>query len=545
MQDAGCLTPTSEVRGSPRAPAGQAFFLVLVTALSMSLGWRIRGQIGHSANPGVLGALSVVLLSGRPDWLRRAPQFALFGALGWAIFGAMSYMKVVAFSQSADSATVLYGFAGLFVIGFLAAGFGGSGLALPALLDSEDFRSLFPPLACVFTAWFLQDIGVDWYKMAAGGSLNWHGSNWLTVTTAGTAALAYSLVRRRWNMGPSLILHLCLGWWAGMLLLVVLLGLHLNPPRNDNWAGCVGMLAGLLLFARRYRLRDLNTTVLTCGFLGGTGFVLGQIVRLALQATGDLASRPSGGWHAILEWSQGLFLGVALALAALPLMQRGPRLEDSPRLRWTRLLSLFVVLWIIPYLNFRITPRQWVQVKVLPAYLGGMAAVSDFLPSRGLFGWTEILFLAFGLLGAWLVRLHLRRPLRLAPNDPIAQAQALYVAFAVALLFAHFTYVIVRAPRELLSLANPFLSAILIALCLQTIVCIALMFAGSEREWHPASGRTMSARSPGVVRIMAAGLAAAILIVFSGWRLERGLYGARSAGSKHVRFGPGNTNTEP
>jgi hypothetical protein len=542
MQDAGCLSPTIEVRSPHRIARGHAFFLILVTAMSMSLGWRIRGQIGHSANPGVLGALAAVLLSGRPDWWRRAPHFALLGALGWAIFGTMSYMKVVAFSQSGDSATVLYGFAGLFLIGFLAAGFGGAGLALPALLDGEDFRSLFPPLACVFAAWFLQDIGIDLFKMAGGGSLNWRGSNWLTVTAAAAAVLVFSLVRRRWNIGISLILHLCLGWWAGMLLLVILLGLHLNPPRNDNWAGCVGMLVGLLLFGRRYQLRDLNTTVLTCGFLGGTGFVLGQIVRLALQATGDLASRPSGGWHAILEWSQGLFLGVALALAALPLIQRGPKLEESPRLRWTRLLSLFVVIWVIPYLDFRITPRQWVQVKVLPAYLGGLAAVSDFLLSRGFLGWTEILFLAFGLLGAWLVRLHLRRPLRLVPTDPLAQAQALYIAFAVMLLFAHFTYIIVREPRELLSLANPFLSAILIALCLQTIVCIALMFT-CEREWHSASGRTMPARSRGAV--MAAGLAAAMLVVFSGWALERGLYGTRSAGSKHVRFGPGNTNTEP
>jgi hypothetical protein len=545
MQETGCLTPIIELRPSQRIPAGQAWFLILVTALSMSLGWRIRGQIGHSANPGVLAALAVVLLCGRPDWWRRAPQFALFGALGWAIFGTMSYMKVVAFSQSGDSATVLYGFAGLFLIGFLAAGFGGVGLALPALLDGEEFRSLFAPLACVFAVWFLQDIAVDLLKMAGAGSLNWRGTNWLTVTAAGAAGLIFSLVRRRWNIGISLIVHLCLGWWAGMLLLVVLLGLHLNPPRNDNWAGCVGMLAGLLLFGRRYHLRDLNTTVLTCGFLGGTGFVLGQIVRLALQATGDLASRPSGGWHAILEWSQGLFLGVALALAALPLIRRGPKLEDDPPRRWTGLLSVFIVLWVIPYQNFRITPRQWVQLKVLSAYLGGLPAVSDFLPSRGFLGWTEILFLAFGLLGAWLVRLHLRRPLRLVPNDPLAQAQALYIAFAVALLLAHFTYIIVRAPRELLSLANPFLSAIMIALCLQTIVCIALMFAGSEREWHPAPVQAVSARLPGAVRILAAGLAAAMLIVFSGWGLERGLYGTRSAGSKHVRFGPDNTNTEP
>jgi hypothetical protein len=199
----------------------------------------------------------------------------------------------------------------------------------------------------------------------------------------------------------------------------------------------------------------------------------------------------------------------------------------------------------MPYLNFRITPRQWVQVKVLPAYLGGLAAVSDFLPSKGFLGWTEILFLAFGLLSAWLVRCHLRRPLRLPPADPLAQGQALYVAFVATLLFAHFTYVIVREPRELLSLANPFLSAILIALCLQAVVCIAVMFAGSEQEWIMEQEQTERLSSLGGIRLVTAGLAAAALMICSAWGLERGLYGNRSAGSSHIRFGPQNTNTEP
>jgi hypothetical protein len=545
MQDAGCLNTISDSSSGNRARNVQTYFLVLVTALSMSLGWRIRGQIGHSANPGVLGAMSIVLLSGRPDWWRRAPQFALFGALGWTFFGTMSYMKVVAFSQSADSATVLYGFAGLFLIGFLSAGFGGAGIALPALLDSESLRSLFPPLVCVLAAWFLQDIGVDVYKMAGGGSLNWRDSNWLTVTAAGIAVLVCWLSRRRWVLGVSLIVHLCLGWWAGMLGLVVLLGLHLNPPRNDNWAGCVGLFVGLLVFCRQYRLRDVTTTVLTCGFLGGAGFVVGQMVRLALQATGNLASRPSGGWHAIMEWTQGLFYGVALALAVLPLVWRGPKLDGSPRSRWTALLSAFVVLWVIPYLNFRITPLQWVQNKVVPAYFGHLATVSSFLPSKGFLGWTEVVFLAFGLMVAWLVRCHFRRPLRLVPDDALALGQAIYLAFVLSLLFAHFTYIIVRAPQELLSITNPFLAGILVAICLQAIVCMTLMFVGSERQWVPAHEQTGRVSSLSAARIVAAGLVAAVVITISGWGLKRAIYGDKSAGSNHVRFGPHNTNTNP
>jgi hypothetical protein len=252
------------------------------------------------------------------------------------------------------------------------------------------------------------------------------------------------------------------------------------------------------------------------------------MVRLALQATGNLASRPSGGWHAIMEWTQGLFYGVALALALLPLVRRGPKLDETQSLRWTGLLSAFVVLWVIPYTNFRITPRQWVQLKAVPTYFGQLAAVSDCLSSKGFLGWTEVIFLAFGWMVARLVRWHLRRSLRLVPDDA-ALGQAIYVAFVGALLFAHFTYIIMRAPRELLSITNPFLAGIQVALCLHAIVCMTLMFAASEGEWLPAHEQTGRVSSLTAVRIVAAGLVVAVVIPFSGG-LERVIYGDKSAG---------------
>ena len=42
---------------------------------------------------------------------------------------------------------------------------------------------------------------------------------------------------RRIDEGTSLVLHLAIGWWIGFLLLVNVLGLRINPPRGDNWAG--------------------------------------------------------------------------------------------------------------------------------------------------------------------------------------------------------------------------------------------------------------------------------------------------------------------
>ena len=67
--------------------------MVLLGALSLSLGWGIRGNFGHelgAAIPGALAAMAVVLTSGRADWAPRIAYFGMFGALGWA-FGGNSY----------------------------------------------------------------------------------------------------------------------------------------------------------------------------------------------------------------------------------------------------------------------------------------------------------------------------------------------------------------------------------------------------------------------------------------------------------------------
>jgi hypothetical protein len=119
--------------------SGTVSFYVL-TALSLWLGWGIRGNFGHEYGammPGALAAMAAVLLSGRDDWQRRIVYFAMFGALGWSFGGSISYMQVVAYTHSGDSTSVLYGFACLFVIGFLWAALGGAGTALPAVVDQE------------------------------------------------------------------------------------------------------------------------------------------------------------------------------------------------------------------------------------------------------------------------------------------------------------------------------------------------------------------------------------------------------------------------
>src|ERR1051325_8139157 len=75
---------------------------ILCVALSLSIGWGIRGNFGHEYGamiPCALASLAAALLSGRDDWHRRAVFFAFFGALGWSFGGSISYMQVIAYTD--------------------------------------------------------------------------------------------------------------------------------------------------------------------------------------------------------------------------------------------------------------------------------------------------------------------------------------------------------------------------------------------------------------------------------------------------------------
>src|SRR4051794_9160228 len=129
---------------------------ILLTALSLSIGWGIRGNYGHEMGamfPGALAAIAVCLLSNREDWHDRVAHFACFGALGWAFGGSISYMQVLAYTNSGHAASQFYGFYGLFLIGFLWSALGGAGTALPAVLDRKSLSDMFQPLSVVLALW--------------------------------------------------------------------------------------------------------------------------------------------------------------------------------------------------------------------------------------------------------------------------------------------------------------------------------------------------------------------------------------------------------
>ena len=149
-----------------------------------------------------------MLVSGRPDWLAHVHYFAMFGALGWSFGGSMSYMGVVGYTHSGHPPSVLYGFANLFVIGFLWAFMGGAGTALPVFLTGDRLALFFVPLAAIFSGWAIQSVLVDLLfsgKGASGrASLSWYDTDWLATLVAMAAGVdRRSRSRRlRYRHGP-------------------------------------------------------------------------------------------------------------------------------------------------------------------------------------------------------------------------------------------------------------------------------------------------------------------------------------------------------
>ncbi len=219
-----------------------------LTALSLWIGWGIRGNFGHEYGamiPGALAAMAAVLLSGRRDWHGRIAYFAMFGALGWSFGGSISYMQVIAYTHSGHSPSVLYGFACLFVIGFLWAAMGGAGTALPAVADGPFLAGLFVPISRGFrplvaagrghralprATWVRDLAGTT--RLAGGASGRDRGRGGLGGATKARSSDIARPPPWPWAGGP------------GFVILVLLLGLRMTPPRGDNWAGCLGMTAG-------------------------------------------------------------------------------------------------------------------------------------------------------------------------------------------------------------------------------------------------------------------------------------------------------------
>ncbi|MCP4644193.1 MAG: hypothetical protein GY851_27370 [bacterium] len=323
---------------------------VLLAALSLAIGWGIRGNFGHEYGamlPGCLTAVAVCLFSGREDWRRRVAYFAMFGALGWGFGGSISYMQVVSYTHSGHLPSQIYGFAGLLWIGFLWAALGGAGTAFPAVADRERLTRFFRPLMWLFAFWtvrvFLEPWLETWWEtniweqaVEADDSWQrhkspfyWFDADWIQAWTALAAACAFDLWDRlrdktmRWGLPGVLSLPL-VGVLAGG-----------------------GALVGFL-------------TQKALGALGMASTIGATLTRSLGDTTLHPADNLMTNWPQFFEdiphhlgWMGGLIVGLAVYFAFFGRFRDGSSLIAHMAVGWIVSFFIFPVI-----LGIRMTPPR-------------------------------------------------------------------------------------------------------------------------------------------------------------------------------------------
>jgi hypothetical protein len=621
-------------------------------ALALALGWGIRGNYGHEVGamvPGALAAIAAAVVSGRQDWRARVPFAAFFGALGWGFGGSISYMQVIGYTHSGHLPSQLWGFSGLFVIGFLWAALGGGATALALSLDRTRLQGLFPALVVSFAALSLPPLVLAAVRdpSATGDAMRrqdsplyWLDSDWLDAAGVALAMLAMHVVVRRgaglprlvlraalgaaggallqailhaaglegplWSLlvrtqgdpavfppealvtnwpnglpaiarhlgwiaglaaglvggllaggglkgGVRLCLWLALGWLGGFLLLPVLLGVRMTPPRGDDWAGVLGVVVAALLWCRAERLPAVAAAILVAGTIGGLAFSGGVLVKLLMVAPGNPALVPdpttlaawshwqAANWHSFLEQVYGLSNGVGVAVALGLLDSRLPAADDRPRWRWTELVCvLLVVPWLL-HANLVDNVADWTAPRDgRPALPDPMRAplLGFALSARG---WFDLFFGAGAAGFAFLAWIQLRRPVALVPRDWLGRGQLLLMLVLWPMALGNVAKALPGfTEQRLLTEGTILLSAV-------ALTVLVLLAPPGDRREAPlgADGRDAA----GLARRAAVWLvAAAILAPVAETAVVRAVYGAAAAGhaGTNLRFGPdANWRTRP
>lgn len=242
-----------------------------------------------------------------------------------------------------------------------------------------------------------------------------------------------------------------------------------------------------------------------------------------------------------MEQTQGLFLGIAIAIIFATLIRRAPRFSDDPPVRrWTEVFSVVFVLWLLPYLNFRLSPAEWVgEIKGLQPKLYGINIVSNLLPSQGFVGWLDFVALALGFAFTLLLVLHLRHPLPCIPVSWMGKGQLLYLVFLWSIVAMNFMLVLPQFTQ--IRLVTEW------CITLNATACSVLLIYGCfASPPHALQDVHDGSYASSIRNVVIFGLLGAVVVSFLGFGIKLACWGNQSAGVLGVdpiRFGPRNTNT--
>ncbi len=460
---------------------------VILAGLAMSLGWGIRGDYGHEAGamiPGALLGLSICLASGREDWWRRASLMGMCGAVGWAFGGQMSYARITGYTASSSLPDVFYGYASLFLIGGLWAGIGAAILALSVTQPARYLERFARPLVALWLVWFVLSLSGVTSWLSDRWSLN--DTDWVGAASALLVAGAWALLFPSDRSACGLIAWLAGGWWAGYLVLTALLGLRMTPPRSDNWSGCVGLFAALLWYLHRRRDRTAGMLAGYGFWIGGIGFVLGNIPNMLGRAQWG----PVGRYEILhgldywkwMEQSFGLIMG--LGVGAVFLGRVAPRLTspvEEGGTRRLRLLSLVLLLIVMMWANLFKNVRNWTNQKQIPADVLGL----------GSSWWLIIIGILLSATVMVALLRHDRKRLALSPTADFGRGQLLFLLVTWIPVLGAFTQAMpgMSGRGVFLVHASFWISAglaslIAVSLPPEAEVCRAQSCAASEASWR-------------------------------------------------------------
>ncbi len=373
----------------------------LAVGFAGAFGWGIRGIFGHelgAAIPGVLIAGTLALLSGHRIFRNRLWFVTALGGLAFSLGGAMSYGLLIGYTRQVQFASVLYGFLCLLLIGGLWGWIGGAFVGLGLARELDGIRGF-----------------VAVVSMAIAGTLSY-------------------------------------------LILVVVLHLHLSPPRSDMWAANLGAAIALGWLLRSWKVPAATAGALFGAFGFGVGFVAGNF----LQTVGNLIG-VTYDWWKVMEQTMGFTGGAALAWGIWFASDWGPRLERQPQMddkvfpAWGRLLAWAVIFVWIP-VGLALTRFSGDALTDLATRVHA-SNVSHFVKARQIQAWGWV---ALGIVSTfrWAVR-----PRQLAGWG----AGAFLLVFAVemfALAVLKTGYPLAGSPTTLVLVNLLFLALVAVALIL-------------------------------------------------------------------------------
>jgi len=277
-------------------------FSLLIVALTLGLGWAIRGSFGHewgASWAGAMGAFALVVASSNKNWLKNAPVLAALGAVGWAVGGMSSYGIVIGYCRGTDFINVLYGYAMLAVIGGIYGFIGGGFLGL-GLESTERKRP-----------------------------------NWL-----------------------NLISYMVAGAMLTWGLLVFQLEWFMTPPRSELWAAAFGASLALAwyLWSEGYH-KSLRIAIYSA-FGAGFGFSFGNFIQVI-----GLTSGTNYNWWNVMEFTLGFLGGLGMAYAVYT-SKWEEEIRFTKRSNSFALVFLFIIIPIVNF-NQSFTTENFVKISKL------------------------------------------------------------------------------------------------------------------------------------------------------------------------------------